>query len=443
MNRRTALRAMGAAISLPFLESMAPRARASSVPASRMRLAYLYIPNGAPEGTWRPARMSRDGQLLELNRSHAALEPFKSQIIVPNQIWTPRGNGHMAGTATWLTGGGYDRRRIDAGGASVDQVAARALQGTTAIGSLQLSMPGEGYFSNDLPRNTLSWTDARTPASRESSPRLVYDRLFRRAGEGLVDRSVLDLTLDQARALKRRIGREDQTRVDAYLEAVRATEKRIEFAERQAAKRGGDASRVPFDVARPSVDGPSDHGERMRLMFDLMALAFWSEATRVGTFMLDHGQSNRYFNFVDGVQGTWHALSHYKDISGKTEDDDGVTSWGSVGSKRSMYDRVIQWHHEQVAHFLGRLQSMDDGTGSLLDNSMIVYGSSLADGHEHGEEDLPVLIAGGGAGALKTGRALSFERNTSMSKIHLTGLRGLGIEAERFGETDRVMEELG
>ena len=181
----------------------------------------------------------------------------------------------------------------------------------------------------------------------------------------------------------------------------------------------------------------------MRLMFDMMALAFWADATRISTFMLDHGQSNRYFNFIDGVTGTWHALSHWKDASGRTDDDDGITSWSSPKNKRHQYSLVTQWHNEQVAYFLGRLKSIKEADGSsLLDNSTIVYGSNLADGDQHEEKNLPILIAGRGGGTVKSGRHIKFRRDTSMSNLHLTMLRQLDHRVERFAESSSPMNEL-
>ena len=193
----------------------------------------------------------------------------------------------------------------------------------------------------------------------------------------------------------------------------------------------------------PASGIPQDHGEYMRAMFDMLTLAFWADATRVCSFMLDHGQSNRYFNFIDGVQGTWHALSHWRDASGNTEDDDGVTSWDSPQQKRDQYNAVVRWHHEQVAYFLGRLTSIREPNGkSLLDNSMILYGSSLADGHEHAERNLPLLLAGRGGGTISPGRQLTHGRDRSMSDLHLAILQRLGVGIERFAESETPMSEL-
>jgi hypothetical protein len=160
--------------------------------------------------------------------------------------------------------------------------------------------------------------------------------------------------------------------------------------------------------------------------------------------MLDHGQSNRYFNFINGVQGTWHALSHYGNASGKTEDDDGSTTWDSVESKRDMYAEVVRWHHTQFAYLLGKLKSIEEAQGgTLLDNSMLLLGSSLGDGDAHDERDLPTLIAGGGAGTLNTGRHLKFDSQTDLSKIHLAFLERLNVPVEEFGTATNVLSELG
>ena len=443
ISRRTMLRGAGVALSLPFLDVMsAPAVGAAAPTTNPVRLAYLYFPNGVADGAWAAEKVDKDGKLLELNKYMEPLAPFKSDIVIPRKVWTPRGNGHSAGTATWLTGHGYDGREINAGGASVDQIAAKLVGNRTLLPSLELSTRGEGFFSNSLPRNTLSWANGSTPVPRETEPRVVFDRMFRVGNGGLTDRSVLDAILEDARSLRQRVSNDDHRKLDEYLESVRAIERRIQFADRQAA-RAAKNPELTRSLVRPPTGIPDDYGEYMRMMFDMMTLAFWADATRVSTFMLDHGQSNRYFNFVDGVQGTWHALSHWKDASGNTEDDDGMTSWSSPDEKRHQYNLVTQWHHEQVAHFLGRLKSIREPDGStLLDNSMILYGSSLSDGHEHGARNLPVLVAGRGGGYVDSGRQLRFRRDTSMSKLHLSMLQRIDQGVARFGESDTPMSEL-
>lgn len=434
-NRRAFLRGIGACLALPSLESFgtpATNAARSGVPPC---LAYLYFPNGTAEGTWDPEKVGPAGELQKLNRWMAPLEDYKSDIVVTKNLWTPRGNGHSASTATRLTGGAFDNRKNDVGSASADQIAARHLGGSTPLPSLELSTRGEGSFSGSLPRNCLSWIQRNVPAARETMPRAVFDKLFRRTGEGFVDRSVLDLVLEQSKSLKRQASNADGRKIDEYLDAVRAVEKRLDFAEQQT-QRISDDNALTDTLARPAAGIPASHEEYVRQMLELMALSFWSGATRVSTFMLDHGQSNRYFDFVPGVKGTWHALSHWKDASGRTEDDDGRTKWDSTKSKWEMYNSVTRWHHSQCAYFLGRLKALKNADGTcVLNSSMIVYGSGIADGHTHEEKNLPILLAGGGAGTIATGQHLAPRRDTSLSQLHLALLQRMGVPLEEFGET--------
>ena len=436
-NRRSFLRGVGACLFLPTLESLGapvPTGK-GGVAGSTTRLAYLYFPNGSAEGAWAPRKAGPDGTLEKLNEWMSPLEEYRQDLVVTRNLWTPRGNGHAAGTATWLTGGRYDGRRNDVGGASVDQLVARHLADESPLPSLEISTEGEGSFSGSLPRNCLSWTSPDTPAVRETVPRAIFDKLFRKSKEGFVNKSVLDLVLAQSKDLKRRASGADQRKIDEYLEAVRSIEKRLAFAEDQSRRLGEDKA-LTDTLKRPKPGIPPSHEEYVRQLLDLMALAFWSGATRVSTFMLDHGQSNRYFNFLPGVKGTWHALSHWKNASGRTEDDDGLTKWDSVRSKKDQYNEVTRWHHAQLAWLLGRLRELKDGDGSsVLERSMIVYGSSISDGHEHGEKNLPILLAGGGGGTIRTGRYFNPRRSTSMSRLHLAMMRRMGVPSEEFAET--------
>ncbi|MDP6580410.1 MAG: DUF1552 domain-containing protein, partial [Vicinamibacterales bacterium] len=330
----------------------------------------------------------------------------------------------------------------NAGGISADQVAARHLSEETLLPSLELSLQGEGYFSNSLPRNAISWSAADRPMTREIEPRAIFDRMFSSASGGATNRSVMDAVLADARALRAYVSTADHYRLDEYFESIRALERRIEFAERRSTEIRGDGG-LSDTLTTPIPGIPADHESYVRLMMDLMVAAFQSDATRVCTFMLDHGQSNRYFNFIDGVQGTWHALSHYKNASGQTEDDDGVTSWESVEEKRAMYAEVIRWNHRQVAYLLERMKAIaEPNGGTLLDNSMLVYGASLGDGNEHDASDLPTLVAGRGGGTIKTGRFLEHVEPTDLASLHLSLLQRMGVSIDSFGTADGPLQAL-
>ncbi len=434
IDRRTALRGLGAAICLPVLDVMElPNAHAATTAKPPVRLGYLYFPNGSATGSWKPQAVGPNGQLQKLNKWMEPLEPLKHQIVIPHNVWTPRGNGHVAGPATWLTGGGWDAENVDVGGPSVDQIAAAEIGRGTMFPSFQFSMKGEGNMANSLPRNNMSWVTARLPAAREEEPRLIFDRMFLTEKGSSLDRSVLDRTRESTKELHRKVSRADQRKLDEYLEAIRAVERRLDFADQQS-RRSGQSKALRNAMVRPPAGIPKDHQEYMRTMLDLMVLGFWADATRVCSFMLDHGQSNRYFNFIPNVKGTWHALSHWKNASGKTQDDDGMTSWDSVESKKDMYNRVTMWHHTQFAYVLKRMAAIPDGDGTLLDNSVLLYGSSMADGADHRAVDLPLIIGGGGGGAVKRGRYIRHEQRVSMSRLHLAMLQAAGVNKEQFSE---------
>ena len=446
ISRRTVLRGLGASVALPFLDIMEPLALAAQAAAPMAdpvkRLAYIYFPNGIPRGAWYPEETAADGRLIRLNEWMSPLEPFKEDILIPSNLWTPQGNGHVNGPPTWLTGQSYRSRAVNAGGVSADQLAARHLGEETLLPSLELSLQGEGYFSNSLPRNAISWSAPDRPMAREIEPRAVFDRMFRPPSGGVTDRSVMDAVLADARTLRGYTSKADQYRLDEYFESIRALERRIEFSEARSGQMRSDGA-LTDTMMTPTPGIPADHQSYVRLMLDLMIAAFQSDATRVATFMLDHGQSNRYFDFIPDVQGTWHALSHYQNASGKTEDDDGITTWESVESKRAMYAEVIRWHHTQVAYLLDRMKSIvEPNGGTLLDNSMILYGASLGDGNEHDANDLPTLLAGGGGGTITTGRYIENAEPTDLAGLHLSLLQRMGVEIDEFGTASAPMEGL-
>ncbi|MBM87176.1 MAG: hypothetical protein CMQ41_02240 [Gammaproteobacteria bacterium] len=442
-SRRAVLRGIGVTLGLPLLDVVPAFAQSSqALPTGKNRLAYLYFPNGIPRGIWYPEEIGSSGELLKLNEWMSPLEEYKEEIVIPSNIWTPEGNGHVDGTPTWLTGHGYDSRAVNAGGVSADQIVARHYREQTLLPSLELSTKGEGYFSNSLPRNAISWSAPDRPMAREIEPRTVFDRMFSTQASVNSNRSVMDAVIADARSLNKLVSSADRLRLDEYFESIRALERRIEFAQKQSTEMANDLV-LSDTLAVPTPGIPADHESYVRLMMDLIVMAFQSDATRVVTFMLDHGQSNRYFNFIPEVKGTWHALSHYQNASGMTEDDDGTTSWESVEQKRAMYAEVIRWHHKQLAYFLGRMKSIREPDGStLLDNSMILMGGAIGDGNEHDASHLPILLAGGGAGTIRTGRFIEHEEQTDLGTIHLALMQRMGLQIEQLGTAESIYQNL-
>ena len=442
-SRRAVLRGIGVTLGLPLLDVVPAFAQSSqALPTGKNRLAYLYFPNGIPRGIWYPEEIGSSGELLKLNEWMSPLEEYKEEIVIPSNIWTPEGNGHVDGTPTWLTGHGYDSRAVNAGGVSADQIVARHYREQTLLPSLELSTKGEGYFSNSLPRNAISWSAPDRPMAREIEPRTVFDRMFSTQASVNSNRSVMDAVIADARSLNKLVSSADRLRLDEYFESIRALERRIEFAQKQSTEMANDLV-LSDTLAVPTPGIPADHESYVRLMMDLIVMAFQSDATRVVTFMLDHGQTNRYFNFIPEVKGTWHALSHYQNASGMTEDDDGTTSWESVEQKRAMYAEVIRWHHKQLAYFLGRMKSIREPDGStLLDNSMILMGGAIGDGNEHDASHLPILLAGGGAGTIRTGRFIEHEEQTDLGTIHLALMQRMGLQIEQLGTAESIYQNL-
>ena len=216
---------------------------------------------------------------------------------------------------------------------------------------------------------------------------------------------------------------------------MREVEKRLALAHEDSHKR---KQAMLTNTTAPPGGHPENHQEYMRLMFDMMVLAYWTDATRVASFMLDHEQSNRYFDFIPEVRGMWHALSHWGDISGKTEDDDGQTAWTSKEVKRQQYLKVINYHHQQVAYFFERLKTIKEGDGTLLDNCLILYGSPFEDGNKHASKRVPVMLAGKAGGRLKTGRQINYE-GQPREGVYISILDALGVHVEKMGNTDKAL----
>lgn len=393
-------------------------------------MAFVYVPNGVNMADWAPTAEGADFELPYI------LEPLKAhqgglQVLsgLAHRTADPNGDGpgdHARASASFLTG--VQARKTAAvdirAGVSVDQVAAAQIGKLTRFPSLELSCDkGQQAGACDSGYScayqfNLAWKSPSTPLPPEVDPRLVFERLFaadptetgeNRARRKQSQQSILDFVLEDARQLRARLGTTDRRKLDEYMTSVREIEQRIENAEK-------------FAAANPSYqrpDGiPADYAQHVRLMFDIMALAFQTDSTRVATFIVAHDGSNRSYPAI-GVGDGHHDLSHH----------------GGNKEKKQKIARINQFHMQQFAWFLDRLKSVREGDRTLLDNCMIVYGSGISDGDAHAHYDLPVVLAGGGAGSLTPGRHVRYPKDTPMTNLYLSMLERMGVNEERFGDS--------
>jgi hypothetical protein len=436
ISRRAALKGLGVSVALPFLEGMLPRLSANEtlpMPLPR-RMAVCYVPNGIHMQDWTP-RGSTSGPLT-LPRILAPLEPFKDDMLVLTGLTAdkarPNGDGpgdHARAMSAFLTG---SQPRKTAGadirvGVSVDQLAAQRAGQATRFSSLEIGCEGGRLAGNCdsgyscAYSNAISWRSESTPNAKETNPRALFDRLFggvnRRdtdTARGLRDqfnRSILDFVQEDASQLQRRLGAADLRRLDEYLTSIREIERRLHQNEPapDPALTGG--------LRRPTGT-PSDYQGHLRIMGDLLALAFQGDLTRVATFVFANEGSNRSYRHINISEGH-HDLSHH----------------GNDRDKQDKIARINIFHVEQLAYFIRRLKDIREGEGTLLDSCMVVYGSGNSDGNRHNHDDLPILLLGKGGGTLDTGRHVRYSRNTPLCNLFLNMLDRMGVEERRFGDS--------
>lgn len=451
ISRRTFLRGAGVSIALPLMDAMAPaKAIAAEATASAatgaigaaasaakppVRMAAIFFPNGVYEKNWVPQQEGRDYQLP------FALEPLgdlKKDVLVLSNLdkkFSHSGDGHYAKTANFLTGLQVHKtvgKEISAGGISMDQLAAQKIGGLTPLPSMELGIDPviSGIDSNvgytRLYGSNISWRNATTPAAKEINPRLAYQRLMSaQAGSAADlrrradDQSLLDLAMEDAKSLRKSLGRDDQFKLDEYLDSIRAVEKRIAFFSRPD-PRSWKPSNTPGQVPLPAAEPPDNHLEHVRLMLDLIVLGFQTDSTRISSFMFANCVSARNFTgLIDGVKGGHHEFSHHE---GKPE-------------KYEPYSKINRWHVEQFTYMIRKMQSIKEGQGTLLDNSMILFGSSMSDGNRHDPSNLPILLAGRAGGTIDTGRHLRSDKHTPLCNLYLSMLSRMGVPSDRFGDS--------
>ena len=434
--RRTVLRGLGTAMALPMLDAMVPALSGISGRAAEpvRRLGWVYCPNGMAMDAWMPAAK----ESLELSTTLSPLAPYRDQTVVVSGLAQGQaealgdGNGeHTRATATWLNGihpretEGADVR----GGKTADQIAADQLGRTTPLSSLELAIDQDflvGSCDNGyscIYMNTIAWRDETTPLPMQNNPRVVFERLFGDGGstadrqsEFRKDRSILDAITGDLARLQREVGAGDQARVTQYLDAVRAIERRIQLSEQKDTE-------LP-DLERP-VGIPESYREHVELMFDLTALAYQIDMTRVFTFMLGRELNGRAYPEI-GIPDSHHGLSHHR----------------YDPEKLAQLAKINTYHVSLFAHFLDELANTPDGDGSLLDHSLLMYGASLSDSNKHLHFDLPLLLVGGGAGQLKGGRHLQYPRDTPMTNLLVSQLDKAGVRLDNgLGDsTGRLVE---
>ena len=453
ISRRTILRGAGVAMSMPWLESVAagePAKLGDRLTEPPLRLACLFQPNGTRPDHWTPAG---DGEDYEITPHLKPLESLRSEFLLLENLWnknTVGRNGHWPKVPAWLSGGFVERTTggdLDSGGTTIDQALARRIGLETPLPSLELGCDpprtGIDTAGGGFPRalgSFLSWADPKTPVPKEIVPQLAFDRRFSNHRAPVVssvdpksqalleslqrdDASLLDVVLDQAKSIRMRSSQADQARLDEYLDSVRGVERRLEASLRPQ-KRWINEGKFPLD--RPTAGIPESHAEHVRLMMDILLLAFWTDSTRIASFMLGDAQSSQDYSFLSGVKGNFHGLSHHRDIP----------------ETRAQYEKIVTWNVEQLAYLLTKMRGLKEGDGTLLDHSMVLYGASIKDGNRHTEENLPLLLAGRGKGTLRPGRRLRWEPKTPFCNLHLSLMLRMGVKEESFGDSTGVLDKL-
>jgi hypothetical protein len=438
--RRAFLRGLGTTLALPLLDSMAPAMAAAKAAKPPVRLGFVYVPNGIIPGAWTP---SAEGKNFQFNRIMQPLEPYRENLVVLSGLAQVQGRSfgsgggdHARAGATWLTGvhpkktGGFG---IQAG-VSADQIAAQELGKSTELASIEISIDSPSLAGNCdsgyscAYTNTVSWRSETTPLPMEVNPRVVFERLF---GDGQStdsaarlkalqeQRSILDYLAGSLDRIETKLGQSDRRKLTEYLEAIRDIERRIQKAEERNA-----AVEVPL-INRPSAI-PEDLTDHMKLMMDLQVIAFQADLTRVITFMMGREGSNRSYRHL-GVPDGHHNCTHHQNDPEKIE-------------KTTLIDT---YHVQMFSYMVDKLKATPDGDGSLLDHSMILYGSSLSDGNQHLHDNLPLVLVGGGAGSIKGGRHLKYPNETPMNNLLLTMLETAGVRtSEEFGDSTGKVEHL-
>jgi hypothetical protein len=431
LSRRTFLNGMGVTIALPFLESMVPAGTplAQTAAKARTRLGCIYVPHGATMDKWTPAK---EGSGFDLSEILQPLAPFRERINIVSDLSHPQAYGggsatsnHNRSAATFLSGAHAEAGPRAHLGITMDQFAAQHIGQDTPLPSLEMMIEDATLSCGDglscAYRDTISWQGPTSPLPMQNNPQVVFERLF---GDGSTDAerrarrqqslSLLDSVLGEVSALQRTLPATDRGRVDQYLDDVREIERRIQQASQQASS----------DLSLPNAPAgaPKDVEDHIKLMFDLQVLAWQADITRVTTMLLAKELSNAVYA-KSGVRDAFHILSHHSNIR----------------ENQDRFAVLNRYHITLLTYLLGKLQSIPDGDGTLLDHSMVLYGSAMSDGNQHNHGPLPIILAGGASGRLKGGRHIRNAPDITMSNLLVAMLDKLGTPTEKFGDSTGML----
>jgi hypothetical protein len=436
IDRRTVLKGFGATLALPFLETMMPSGVfAASVPKIPIRTAFIFVPNGVNMEHWVPTGTEYPSALKPLESLKNYINVM-SGLTQKNAFALGDGAGdHARSASAWLTGC-HPKKTSGANikaGISIDQILAKEFGDKTRFGSLELGCE-RGGLAGDCDSgyscaysNSVSWRTESTPVAKEVNPRLVFERLFQsedinetsqsRSERLAENKSILDFVLEDAKLLNKKLGTTDRMKLDEYMTGIREIERRISFVENQ--------SKSNNIQQFSNIDIPSDYGEHIRLMGDLMVLAFQTDTTRISTFMFANEGSNRSYKSI-GVSDGHHEMSHHQRNPEKLE----------------ALRKINTFHTTQLAYILNKMHSVKEGDKTLLENSMVLYGAGICDGDRHNHDDLPLLLAGKAGGKISSGKHLKFTNGTPMSNLFLSMADKLGVPQENIGDSTGKLDQL-
>jgi hypothetical protein len=431
LSRRTMLRGLGVAIGLPLLDAMIPAhtALAKTAAKGRPRMGFFYLPHGAVMNEWMP---KGEGTQFELSRILQPIEPFRQQLTVVSGLGNKPADSnatHAITPGTWLSAVPPEKSNAPVGGVTIDQMAARHIGQDSPLPSIEVAVTERGGSAACNGTygcghgNTISFHTPTTPLPMEADPRKLFNKLFGE-GDSAAERaalasdfgSILDMVRDDAHALDRRLGQRDRAMLSQYLESVREIERRVQKMQ------ANDLSKLKLPelpVGTPEFD------KQLRLMYDMVALAYEANITRVATFMLDAEVSNLAYPHL-GISDAFHPLSHHANRPAALE----------------KLVKIQRYHTEVFASFLGRLGKTPDGEGSVLDNTIILYGSNMSNSDRHDHFPLPLVVVGGGCGTCKGGQHLRYPDRTPIANLLLTLLDRAGVPADKVGDSTGRLTEI-